>query len=108
MKGYRFYADYSSKLHKRMDTTQRHVRPGGPTPNPAANAIAVILGDDGRELFNGKGYDCLTGIFDRPNSDVATSGVTPDYLRKRCRRISEAEARRIHPAIFTYLEYEPA
>lgn len=108
MKGYRFYADYSSKAHKRADTTPRHVRKDGPTPKPASNVVAVYLGDDGRELYNGGGYDCATGIFDTPDSPVATSGVSPGYLRERCRRISEAEARRIHPRMFEYLEYEPA
>lgn len=104
MKGYRFYAAYSSKLHRRMDTTPRHVRKVGPTPNPAANAIAVFLDDDGRELFNGESYDCFAGIFDHPDSDVATSGVSPEYLRERCRRISEQEARRIHPRLFQRLD----
>ena len=107
MKGYRFYADYSSKAHKRADTAPRHVRRDGPTPKPAANVIAVFLDDDGMEsscIFNGNGYGCFAGISDAPNSYVLTSGVSPEYLRERCRRISESEARRIHPRLFQRLD----
>lgn len=112
MKGYRFYADYPSNSAKRKDAmSPRYKRSKGPTPAPAPNVIAVDV--DGRNvpyrIQQGRAVaDCTSGVFDTPNSDVAGAQVDFDYLRTRCRRISEAEARRIHPRMFEYLEYEPA
>jgi hypothetical protein len=43
-------------------------------------------------------------IFDWPNSPVAGTGVSLDYLRQKCKRISEAQARTIHPVLFEWLD----
>ena len=108
MKWYRFYADYPSNSAKRKDAmSPRYKRKDGPTPAPAPNVIAVET--DGPNvpyrIQQGRAVaDCTLGVFDIPNSDVAGSQVDFDYLRERCRRISETEARRIHPRLFQYLE----
>lgn len=111
MKGNRFYADYSSKAHKRRDAmSPRHKRREGPTPAPAANVIAVDV-EGGRIPYRIQRdravADCTAALFDTPDSDVTGTSVDASYLMERCRRISEAEARRIHPRMFEYLEYEP-
>lgn len=108
MRGYRFYADYPSNSAKRKDAmSPRYKRKDEPTPAPAPNVIAVDL-EDGSipwRVQQGKAVtDCTAALFDIPDSCVTGSQVSHDYLMKRCRRISEAEARRIHPRLFEYLE----
>ena len=49
-------------------------------------------------------YEAIAAVFDWPNSPVAGTGVACDYLRQKCRRISEAKARTIHPALFERLD----
>jgi len=49
-------------------------------------------------------YEALAAVFDWPNSPVAGTGVAWDYLRQKCKRISEAKARTIHPALFERLD----
>jgi len=102
MKGVRFYAEYDDGKHRRRDTVGSRSKLAA-TPTPAKNVIAVYLGDDGRPLWGGDSMDCAGAIFHEPNSDVAGTGVSYEVLRERCRRISEAEARRIHPRMFEYL-----
>ncbi len=48
-------------------------------------------------------YEALAALFDRPNSPVAGTGVALAYLRLKCKRICEAKARGIHPALFERL-----
>jgi hypothetical protein len=49
-------------------------------------------------------YEAIAGLFDRPNSPVAGTGVARDHLHQKCKRISEAKARTIHPALFERLD----
>ena len=49
-------------------------------------------------------YEAIAAVFDWPNSPVAGTGVACDYLRHKCKRISEAKARIIHPALFERLD----
>jgi len=49
-------------------------------------------------------YEAIAAVFDWHNSPVAGTGVTLDYLRQKCKRISEAKARAIHPALFERLD----
>ena len=51
-------------------------------------------------------YEAVAGLFDQPNSPVAGTGVAIDYLRGRCKRVSEAKARMIHPALFRRLDQQ--
>ncbi len=49
-------------------------------------------------------YEAIAALFEQPNSPVAGTGVALDYLRQKCKRISEAKARTIHPALFERLD----
>ncbi len=49
-------------------------------------------------------YEAIAAVFDWANSPVAGTGVARDYLRQKCKHISEAKARSIHPALFARLE----
>lgn len=93
MKGYRFYEEFHNK--------RRGVSMG--------TVIAVVLGEDNRPFYHyytsqGATFDAVAGVFDTPNSPVCGTTTTDGYLREDCKRISEARAREIHPALFEYLD----
>jgi hypothetical protein len=48
--------------------------------------------------------ECLTSVYDYPNSPVASTSTVRAYLRGNCKRISENRAREIHPALFERLD----
>ena len=88
MKGIRFYLEFRDKS-KRW--------PGGTV------VAALVL--NGSYWSSGRVcYEAIGALFDRPNSPVAGTGVALDYLRQKCKRISEAKARIIHPALFERLD----
>ena len=45
----------------------------------------------------------LGAVFEFANSPVASTSASRDFL-KGCRRISEAKARQVHPALFQRLD----
>ena len=88
MNGIRFYLEFTDKSKR---------QPGG-------NVVAVLT-LNGAYWSSGKVcYEALAALFEQPDSPVAGSGVALDYLRQRCRRVSEAQARAIHPALFKRLD----
>lgn len=50
--------------------------------------------------------DGVGAVFDRPNSPVAGTSASLEYLEKDCRRVSEERAREVHPELFKYLDSE--
>ena len=71
---------------------------------PGGNVVAV-LALNGAYWSSGKlCYETIAALFEQPDSPVACTGVALDYLRQRCRRVSEAQARVIHPALFKRLD----
>jgi hypothetical protein len=100
MRGYRFYEELEKKNRKGEKSK--------------GTVVALILDQGpGRRwtpLYIPPSRDqpicaeCVSAVFDRPNSPVASGGVALSYLWGKCRRISEARAREIHPALFEYLE----
>ena len=88
MNGVRFYLEFTDKS-KRW--------PGGTV------VAALVL--NGSYWSSGRlCYEAIAALFDRPNSPIAGTGVALDYLRQKCKRISEAKARIIHPALFERLD----
>jgi hypothetical protein len=88
MNGIRFYQEFSDKSKR---------KPGGTV------VAALVL--NGRHWSGGTiCYEALAGLFDWPNSPVAGTGVSLDYLRQKCKRISEAQARTIHPVLFERID----
>lgn len=69
------------------------------------NCIAVPL-ENGRPMYQGNtlNFDAFGVALEGVHNSVEGVGTTRDYLRKRCVRISEDLARKLHPALFTYLE----
>lgn len=93
MLGYRFYSDFASAKDKRLN-------------NHRGSVVAVLLDVHGRPLYSSSGetMDAIVGVHDWPNSGVATSGVSREYLRKRCKQVPEKLAREIHPVLFNVLD----
>lgn len=89
MKGIRFYADYGDKRAKRR---------GGDAPN----ALAVYIGDAWTERGE-RMLGCAAAITDARNAPVCSTSASRAYIRESCKRISEAEAYRLHPKMRDYL-----
>ena len=88
MNGIRFYLEFKDKSKRQS---------GG-------NVVAALV-LNGAYWSSGKlCYEAIAALFDRPNAPVAGTGVALDYLRQKCKRISEAKARVIHPTLFERLD----
>jgi hypothetical protein len=92
MKNVTFYEEFETKQNKRKNIS-------------AGNVIAVYRD----EIQSGTRavYSAIGAVYYEPNSPVCnTGGVSFDYLRKTCKRISEKRAREIHPRLFEVLDRE--
>lgn len=96
MNGYTFYLEYPSLKDKRKATRKT-------LGNHSGNVMAVF-GD----WFSIAGHyykkECVSSVYNRPNSDVCTSSACDSYIKENCKRISEEQARKIHPKLFQYLD----
>ena len=90
MKGIRFYLEYRSTYAKRQ---RQH-----------SGTVFAAFVANGVHPMKGGGWEGMSAISDHPNSDVCGTSASWEYLRKRCRRISESMAREIHPKLFTRLD----
>jgi len=94
MKGYRFYLEHASNKDKRDGVDMGVV-------------IAVYTGDGGyRGWHDTHLYNCLSAVTSHPNPDtnqVGWASCDAGFIAQKCRRISEAEARKIHPNLFVIL-----
>ena len=86
MKGIRFYLEYDTPAKRRKG-------------EHSGNVFAAFV-CNGR-AHNG-GYDGLGALTYAPNSIVDSVSADAGYLR-RCKRISEKDARSIHPRLFAAL-----
>ena len=92
MKGYRFYLEFANTYKRRKN---KH----------CGNVVAVLLDTYNKPLVGSTGLlDSVVGVYDRPNSEVTAFCVQKEYLATRCKRISEALARSVHPALFAFLD----
>lgn len=90
MTGYRFFEEYRDPACL--------LRSG--------NVIAVDYSDTSFVQHGGVCYRAVVPQPPRasPNSAVGMELFNAEYLGARCRRVSEAQARLIHPRLFEYLE----
>ena len=95
MKGYIFYLEFPTAQAKRKATRKNLTGHSG-------NCIAVTSNKaEQKEQWRvNKCYPALTAVQDIPNNQCCFNPVSPDYLAERCKRISEAQARDIHPNLF--------
>ncbi len=88
MNGIRFYLEFTD-----------------PSKRQSGGTVVAALVLNGSYWSSGRlCYEAIAALFDRPNSPVAGTAVALDYLRRKCKRISEAEARIIHPALLERLD----
>lgn len=95
MKGYTFYLEYPSQTEKRKATRKN-------LGNHEGNVIATF----GKSYFGGNPkpmIECVSAVFEWPNSAVCSGSASISYIREHCKRVSEAQAREIHPELFDYL-----
>ena len=93
MKYTRFYLEYPNKTENHKATRKNLGKHEG-------NVLALFF-----ENYSPFGtYDCLSATFFYPNSPVSSGGVNREYLTDNCKRISEKQARKIHPALFERLD----
>lgn len=91
MKGFRFYLEHDSDKEKRQN---KH----------SGNVIAVMTDVPMFYGYDGYLHECLSAVLFNPNSPVGVGAVHPEYLKNRCKRVSEAKAREVHPELFKRLE----
>lgn len=103
MNGFRFYADLTgTNPALPLRTPVRQLRLLGEA-GQHVNCVALLIGDEHRNHDGTQ--EALAGTFSHPNSDVSLGSVRHDYLR-RCRRIPESIARKLHPRLFARLDAE--
>ena len=88
MKGWRFYEEFKNK------------RKG----ISAGNVCAVDLDIAPQAISRNGMLEGLAGVYDYPNSPVCWTGISPDFLRKECKRVPEKRARAVHPELFKRLD----
>lgn len=92
MRNIRFYLEHESPSHKRKG-------------NHLGTVFAAHVHDNGRFVLTTTYFvEGMAAVFNRPDSPVESTAADREYLRKCCKRISEAEAREIHPALFARLD----
>lgn len=113
MRGVRFFLEYPSPQEKNRRPAKERTHTG--------NVMAVFIeekygppagdGGDMVGMFRGNGdggwsfvVDCVSALYDEPNSPVCGSSASIDYIRTQCVRISEKRAREIHSSLFAYLD----
>jgi len=99
MKGYIFYLEFPTAQAKRKATRKNLVGHSG-------NCIAVTSDNNERweQYKMNRGYPAIAAVQEIPNSPCCFDSVNSNYLKERCKRISEAQAREIHPNLFYRLE----
>jgi len=88
MNGIRFYHEFTNKAKRQS----------------AGTVVAALVGNGHFWSTRKVCYEAISGLFDHPNSVVCGTAVARDYLREKCKRISQARARTIHPALFERLD----
>ena len=97
MKIIKFYVEYPTNRDKRQGTRKE-------LGNHTGNCIAVIAGTCRVNNQTTIIHDAIGAVYFVENSDCASTEVAECYLAKFCKRISEKQAREIHPALFKYLD----
>jgi hypothetical protein len=90
MKGIRFYLEFKTAKDKRRG-------------NHTGNVFAACI----ETKYMSRKEPCIEGfgsVYDRANSPCCYIEASLDYLRLNCKRISESQAREIHPMLFERME----
>jgi hypothetical protein len=91
MKNIRFYLEHESTYKKKKKVHTGNVVAIYTDTKPRIQSGHILL-----EGFASVSY--------QENSPVNFTSIDTEYLRNNCKRISEKEARQIHPALFERLD----
>ena len=91
MKSYHFYLEYPSKGAKKAATRKQ-------LGNHSGNIVAALPENRRADMV-----DCLSAVYGWPDSAVCSSSASLGWLRSNCLRVSEKQAREIHPNLFATL-----
>ena len=92
MKGVRFYEEFTAK--------RRGISAGQAVAVLVANGFNVTrIGDHFDRM-----YDAIVAPYDGHNVSPCGGQVSSSWLSAKCKRITEARAREIHPALFRMLD----
>lgn len=101
MKGVRFYLEYKTPTEKNKGT---RANPG----NHMGTVVAAFVDNGLYKCGQGEHcYDAVGGLHSYENSPVVSTSASLDYLKENCLRISEEQAREIHPRLFEVLDAFP-
>ena len=101
MKNFRFYVEYPMDVNPKNFSRKDLGKHSG-------NCLAVMtdtkqfVRDCARQVQ--VQYDCIGAIYFDANAQCAGSSCYADYLTKSCKRVSEKQAREIHPNLFAILD----
>ena len=96
MKDITFYLEYPNRTEKNKATRKN-----------VGNHRGTVLAVDKKQWWvrdNEINMDAYGALRDIPNDVVCGTTCSEPYLRSNCKRISEKQAREIHPMLFQYLE----
>lgn len=97
MKGIRFYLEYPENVNPRRYTRKN--------PGPHSGTVMAVIVENGYWYGNmGCQWECISALQDQPNSVCCSGNCSDGYIRERTKRISEKQAREIHPNLFAYLD----
>ena len=86
-----FYLDHETAQDKRHGHHMGNV-----------TAVFTDTGRVSREFDGTYGYDAVGAVYCSPNSLVASTSVSITWIQQKGKRISEVQARDIHPNLFAY------
>jgi hypothetical protein len=94
MNGVRFFLDHKDEKAKRKGQHQ-------------GNVTAILVANGIFYSDNRACYEAIGAVFFRPNSPCEGTAASLEWMRTCGKRISEKEAREIHPELFWYLDDNP-
>lgn len=92
MKDVRFYLEFPDRKTKKRSGREHKGHSG---------TVAALFVYEGMDRMQPEG---LAALFSRPDSPVASTGFSWEYLYEKGKRIPEALARKIHPKLFERLD----
>lgn len=110
MKGYQFHAEMPDSWASKSGCKSHRPFTRALLKEWAAEGkhcpiIAVLQGPEHRLVSDGEvTIECFGSVYGHDNSAVCGTSVSRAYLDERTVRIDEATARKLHPALFQFLD----
>ena len=96
MKGVHFFLEYANKTEKNKATRKKLGNHRG--------TVVAVFHESQHRIPGTDQHECFGAVQDIPDSAVCGTSASYQYLREQCLRISEAQAREIHPTLFKVLD----